>query len=139
MGSFFANLHAKWLEKKLNESGYPYKIEVINAGHYAFENDQEYIFYLKEGRKYSPDIVIVMYTGDEASPTYATLDENGKLVLHYKEFTPSQKLYRNVVSFIRRNTHFGSFILDRLHGIRDFFANFCKKVVKFRSDFKVVA
>ncbi len=118
MGSFFENLHVKWLEKKLNNMGRPYKFEVINGGHYAFDNAQEYMFYLKEGRRYSPDIVLLMFATDEASPEYATLDGNGELILHYKEFTFNQRLYRNIVSFIRRNTHFGSFVLDRVHKIK---------------------
>jgi len=113
MGSFFDNLHTKWLEKKLNKLGFPYKIEVINGGHYAFDNANEYMFYLEEGRKYYPDIVMVMFTGDTASPDYASLD-NGKLTLHFKEYSLSQLRYRQTVSWIRRNTHFGSFLLDKL-------------------------
>lgn len=111
MGSFFENLHAKWLEKKLNNLGYPYRIEVINAGHYAFDNANEYMFYLAEGKKYSPDIVLVMYTGDTASPDYAIL-ENGQLLLRYKQFSFFQKIYRRLVSWVRRNSQFGSFLLD---------------------------
>jgi len=118
MGSFFANLHTKWLERKLNKLEYSYKFEVINGGHYAFDNDQEYMFYLMEGRKYSPDIVIVMFNGDKAR--YATLDERGRLTLQYQIFNDKQRLYRKIVSFTRRNTHFGSFVLNRLHKIKRF-------------------
>ena len=113
MGSFFDNLHTKWLERKLRQRGYPYRIEVINAGHYGFDNANEYMFYLKEGKKYSPDIVIVMYTGDRAALDYAVI-ENGKLALRYKTFTFSQKLYRMFVSWIRRNSQFGSFLLNEV-------------------------
>jgi hypothetical protein len=113
MGSFFDNLHTKWLERKLKQMGYPYRIEVINAGHYAFDNANEYMFYLKEGKKYSPDIVILMYTGDTAGSDYAGF-ENGKLVLRYKTFTFSQKLYRMAVSWVRRNSQFGSFLLNEV-------------------------
>jgi hypothetical protein len=113
MGSFFENLHAKWLERKLNSLGYPYRIEVINAGHYAFDNANEYMLFLMEGKKYSPDIVIVMYTGDTVSPDYAVF-ENGRLLLRYKNFTFSQKIYRLFVSWIRRNSQLGSFLLNEV-------------------------
>ena len=117
MGSFFDNLHTKWLERKLNKMGYDYKIEVINGGHYAFDNANEYMFYLNEGKKYSPDIVIVMFTGDTAGGDYATLD-NEKLTFHYKKLSSSQKLYRKIVSWIRRHSHFGSFALDQIKSLR---------------------
>ncbi len=42
----------------------------------------------------------------------------GTLVLKYKTFTPMQKTYRNIVSFIRRHTHFGSWVLNRLRRLR---------------------
>ena len=130
MGSYFENLHAKWLERKLNDMGYPYVIEVINGGHYAFDDAQEYMFYLKEGKKYSPDVVIVMFIGDEASPEYATIGVNGELALHYKEFTASQKLYRNIISMIRRKIHFGSFLLDRISRIKNIKSFLVKKGYK---------
>ena len=129
MGSFFENLHTKWLERKLNKGQYPYKIEVINGGHYAFDNANEYMFYLKEGRKYSPDLVIVMYTGDTASPEYATF-ENGELVLHYKNFASGQKRYREIVSWIRRHSHFGSFLINQINTIRSLKAYLVNKGFK---------
>jgi len=103
--------------------GYPYTFEVINAGHYAFDNAQEYMLYLKEGRKYQPDVVLVMYACDEASSEYAELGNDDVLSLRFKQFTMSQKLYRRTVSFIRKKSHFGSFLLarmNRISGLRSF-------------------
>ncbi|HNX82284.1 MAG TPA: hypothetical protein PKL77_09080 [Candidatus Omnitrophota bacterium] len=117
MGSFFENLHTKWLERKLNKLVYPYRFEVIDAGHYAFDNANEYMFYQKEGKKYHPDLVMVMYTTDTASPDYATL-ENGELKLHYKNYTTNQRVYREFVSFVRRTTQFGSFLLNRIDNLK---------------------
>jgi len=119
MGSYFENLHAKWLEKKLNALGKNHQFQVINAGHYAFDNAQEYMYYLKEGIKYSPDIVLVMYANDTASPEYATL-VNENLKLHYKVFSRAQKIYRNTVSSIRGNTHLGSLILNKITELSNF-------------------
>lgn len=117
MGSFLENLHVKRLEKRLNSFGLPIKFEVINAGHYAFDNAQELMFYLREGKKYHPDLVMVMYAADTASPEYA-LAEGGKLQLFYKDFTLWQKIYREIVASVRANSHLGNFLLNRLSRIR---------------------
>jgi hypothetical protein len=109
MGSPYNNLVHIWLNKKIE--GY-----TINAGHYGFDNAQELMWYLKEGKKYSPDIVIVFYANDKANPENAMI-EDGKLVLKWREFTHKQKVYRNVASWIRLHTHFGSWLLTRIQRI----------------------
>lgn len=109
MGSPYNNLVHIWLNKKIN--GY-----TINAGHHGFDNAQELMWYLEEGRKYSPDIVIVFYANDKANPENAVI-EDGKLVLKWREFTRKQKVYRNVASWIRLHTHFGSWLLTRIQRI----------------------
>ncbi|MBN3038326.1 MAG: hypothetical protein JW869_02790 [Candidatus Omnitrophica bacterium] len=117
MASYLDNLFSKRLEKKLNSFDVPVKFEVINGGHYAFDNAQELMFYLKEGIRYHPDIVFVMYTTDVPSPEYAVV-KDGKLKLKYQEFTRSQKLYRNLITLVRSNSHLGNFVLDRLGSIK---------------------
>lgn len=115
MGSYLDNLHAKILEKKLNSAGSPVKFEVINAGHYAFDNAQELMFFELEGKKYSPDIVFVFYSGDTAQAKYATL-EDGKLKLHLQTYTFAQEVRRAVVSFLRHHSDLGTLLLDRMTG-----------------------
>ena len=51
------NTFAKKLESNLRNKSY--NVEVINAAVNSYEFDQEYIFYLDEGYKYSPDILII--------------------------------------------------------------------------------
>jgi lysophospholipase L1-like esterase len=48
------------LEKALRGSGCG-EWEVINAGTMGYGTDQEYLFYQREGRRYEPDIVVVMF------------------------------------------------------------------------------
>ncbi len=118
MGSPENNLFTAYLEhyySKLYFEDYKNNkpVNVYNAGHYAFDNAQELMWYEMEGSKYKPDIVFLFYARDTASPEYAYIDQNG-LVLTPKVFTPTQRAYRTVVSLVRRKTHFGSWVLNRL-------------------------
>lgn len=115
MGSYLENLHSKRLEKKLNSMGSPLKFEVINAGHYAFDNAQELIFFDLEGKRYKPDLVFVFYSGDTADPKYASI-ENGALKLHLQTYTFWQKVRRSVISFLRQHSDLGTLVLDRMTG-----------------------
>lgn len=62
--------------------------EVINGGTMGYGTDQEYLFFLEEGRRYEPDIVVLMFfyndlNGNLAAGTkpYFTV-EGDRLVLH---------------------------------------------------------
>lgn len=48
------------LESLLNASGCG-RYEVLNAGVMGYSTDQEYLFFLGEGRRYQPDVVIVFF------------------------------------------------------------------------------
>jgi hypothetical protein len=50
---------ADLVEQILREDGT--SIEVINGGHSGFGTDNEMLFYEKEGRKYDPDLVVVVF------------------------------------------------------------------------------
>jgi len=123
MGSPYANLISVILRKKFdyNEKGEDTgaAINVINAGHYGFCDGQELMYYILEGIKYKPDIVLIFYSGDTANPNYAVM-ENGELVLKWKTFTWAQEAYKNIVSVIRLHSHLGSFILNSLHRVKWF-------------------
>ncbi len=57
----FENLFSTILETQLNRDSAVHKhVEVINAGTGGYSNDQEYLFYRLEGRKYFPDAVVMM-------------------------------------------------------------------------------
>jgi hypothetical protein len=72
--------------------------EVFNAGAIGYSTDQEYLFYQQEGRKYSPDVVVVMFcsndlyfntTGEQGKP-YFDLDGD-KLVLRNSPVPPPDR------------------------------------------------
>jgi hypothetical protein len=49
------------------------KVEVINGGTVGYSTDQEYLFYRDEGRKYSPDVVLVFVYQNDIP--YLAIDE----------------------------------------------------------------
>lgn len=85
----FEELFTEILEKNLNtylqKSGY--RAEVINAGTGGYSTDQEYLFYLVEGYKYSPDIVLVMM--------YMTNDVYYNIQNHYGNYAKPLMVIRN--------------------------------------------
>lgn len=117
MASFYENLFSTRLKKMLNGMYRNPRFEVINAGHFAFDNAQELMFYLKEGRKYRPDLVIVLHALDRASTRFAT-EQEGVLQLHYQQFTWKQHMARWAITWVRMNSHFGSFVLDKLRDLK---------------------
>jgi lysophospholipase L1-like esterase len=54
------DLFTEILETGLNREDRSKRYEVINAGTGGYSTDQEYLFYLIEGHKYKPDIVVLM-------------------------------------------------------------------------------
>jgi hypothetical protein len=59
------------MEAALAARGCP--VEVINGGTVGYSTDQEYLFYRDEGRKYSPDVVVVFVYQNDIP--YLALDE----------------------------------------------------------------
>ena len=116
MGSEFDNLITTYMDNELLPI-----YHIINAGHYGFNNTQELMWYIVEGYKYSPDIVLLFYAGDMASGEYIEGEyiegKDGMWNLKFKTFTLPQKLYRNTVSFIRLHSHFGNWVLNRLNRV----------------------
>jgi hypothetical protein len=69
--------------------------EVLNGGTMGYSTDQEYLFYASEGRRYQPDVVVVLFcsndlyyntTGEQGKP-YFELD-GGRLVLRNSPVPP---------------------------------------------------
>lgn len=85
----------------LNE-GSPTPVEIINAGHHGYSTVQSLAYYLAEGRRYQPDLVLLLFepsndvvdnnymlrTGGSTYLPYVTLDDQGTLVFH--EGDPTQ-------------------------------------------------
>ncbi len=61
----FQDLFSEIMKKKLNAT-LKNRIEVINAGTGGYSTDQELLFFQTEGKKYEPDLVIVLYYANDA-------------------------------------------------------------------------
>jgi len=71
--------------------------EVINAGTLGYSTDQEYLYFASEGRRYEPDIVVVLFFYNDlagnvttGSKPYFTVEE-GHLVLHDSPLPPPRE------------------------------------------------
>ncbi len=75
------------------------RVEVINGGTAAYGTDQEYLFFTTEGRKYQPDVVVLLFfyndlTGDTLGglqrPRFE-LEPSGQLVLRNVPVPPPRR------------------------------------------------
>jgi len=86
----FAELFSEVLKREMNNNGNQY-CEVINCGTAGYSTDQELLFFRREGKKYRPDLTILLFYDND--PWYNTQAkylrgykplfefENGKFVL----------------------------------------------------------
>lgn len=92
------------LESKLRQAGY--EVEVLNAGYAGgFETDQQYVWLMKEGLKYKPDIIILgFFHGNDITgikeENWVEKDENG-WPTKYKD--PNMKVDENGIIRSNRN------------------------------------
>ena len=82
------------LEGELNRRGCG-RHEVLNGGTIGYSTDQEYLFYASEGRRYEPDVVVVLFcwndlyfntTGEQGKPYFEL--EGERLVLRNSPVAP---------------------------------------------------
>jgi len=121
------------LEKKLNENGNGKKIEVLNLGQSGFGTSDEYLRYLNEGVKYSPDLVLVAFlTGNDFRNNskalnwdgigfYHDVDKDGNLVLdrsvidgYQNSLTPLHKIFH----IAKEHSYIANLISERLFLLR---------------------
>lgn len=103
-------LFAKRLEQALNQYSEP-KVEVINFGVSAYDTAQEWQYFQKDGARYQPELVIVLWTGEAGSP-YVRL-ANGRAVFHEPEYSQLDRLGRDIKTFIKLHFHLVSLVFDR--------------------------
>ncbi|MBI2454282.1 MAG: SGNH/GDSL hydrolase family protein [Parcubacteria group bacterium] len=77
-GVSFEDTYLRQLEKKLGEAGY--KIEVVKTGVNGYDFDQEYAYYLNEGYRYDPDLVILGIVLNDIRPVTA------QMIREHKEY-----------------------------------------------------
>lgn len=70
----FQELFSEVLGRRLSEARPERQFEVINGGTGGYSTDQELVFYRSEGRKYQPDLVVLMFVDNDvwynAQPEY---------------------------------------------------------------------
>ena len=59
----FQDLFSEALKRRLNKNGEK-RYEVINAGTSAYSTDQELLFFQNEGKKYQPDLTILVFSAN---------------------------------------------------------------------------
>ena len=77
----YQDLFSEIMKRKLNDACKT-RIEVINAGTGGYGTDQELLFFQTEGKKYEPDLIIVLYFANDApmnvKPYYGTWQRGQK-------------------------------------------------------------
>jgi lysophospholipase L1-like esterase len=73
-----ADTFPKILERMLNSKQAPKSYEVINAGVSGYNTVQELRYLKKEGLKYSPDLIVVLFLSDDVSlePSFGIVRDN---------------------------------------------------------------
>jgi hypothetical protein len=76
-------------------------VQVINGGTAGYGTDQEFLFYLKSGRRYSPDLVLLLFyyndlyrDGDLGIQPWFDLDATGGLILRNSPVPKHEEFYR---------------------------------------------
>jgi hypothetical protein len=71
----------KQLERRLNQQSGTLKYEVINAGRSSMGTGTEYLYYLTEGKRYDPDLVLVLFIPNDFRDNVGDL--SGRLQPHF--------------------------------------------------------
>jgi hypothetical protein len=107
---------ARQLETLLNDQAPDgVTFEVINAGHFGLGTTQEYLYYVTEGYRYAPDLVLVgFYVGNDVLDNHAPLIKawNGINTVDFPYFSPDHQLHqpglttqRRILSWLRQNLY----------------------------------
>ena len=73
----FEDLFSEVLKRRLNKSPGKYYYEVINTGTGAYSTDQELLLFQSEGKKYSPDLTVLMFYENDVLGNTSSHDERG--------------------------------------------------------------
>ncbi|MCD4686685.1 MAG: hypothetical protein K8S97_12185 [Anaerolineae bacterium] len=118
---------ARQLETLLNTSAPEgITVEVINAGYFGLGTTQEYLYYIKEGRRYDPDLVLLgFYVGNDVVDNHAPLiqawNDVAKVDFPYLDtddtlHQPGLSTQRRALSWLRHNVYLVSAISDAVAG-----------------------
>ena len=89
--------------------------EVINAGVSGYGTDQEYLYYTTKGSAYQPDLVLVLFSGNDPENNFHSVQYWHNKPLFQVEGdgirltnvpVPTASLKQNLANYIARNTYF---------------------------------
>ena len=122
------------LEARLNTASHSKRFEVLALGQSGFGTAAEYLRYLNDGFRYSPDIVIVAFlTGNDILENsrvlnlekvgfYFALDEHGELVLDRStldDYSKHMTVLRRLFVAVKGHSYLASLIWDRAYLLRE--------------------
>ena len=134
----FSDLFSEVMTKKLNNKESDLFFQAINSGTSGWSTDQELLFFQNEGKKYNPDLTILMFYENDLAYNNQPKDwgifykplfkeENGDLVLtnvpvpkpdkivHYNQFASEEEsLFKKLRSWLYRKSYLYGFIKDRI-------------------------
>lgn len=94
------------------------RVEVLNAGESGYSLCKQLRVFQEVASHYQPDLVVVVYTGSDGRNQEDTdicqLQPTGSLVIGERRYGPTQIVAREVRSWIKTNSHFGTWVLGRL-------------------------
>lgn len=94
------------------------RIEVINASMSAFSTCKELQVYRALGRRYEPDLVLLIYTEADRRNVFDSdmcqMDGDGRITVRPREYPPDAVFLRNLRGNIRARSHFITWVTDRI-------------------------
>jgi hypothetical protein len=97
------------------------QVVVINTSMSAYSTCRELMLFEAEGARYEPDLVLVIHTGaEDRNPVdgmMCVIDPEGRLSLQPAVYEWRQELVRSIKGTIKSQSHFLTFVLDRLNRI----------------------
>ncbi len=134
----FNDLFSEVMTKQLNNKEGSLFFQALNSGTSGWSTDQELIFFQNEGKKYRPDLTILMFYENDLAYNNQAKDwgmyykplfkeKNGKLVLtnvpvpkpdkivHYDQLTSGEEsLFKKLRVWLHRKSHLYGFVKDRI-------------------------
>jgi hypothetical protein len=98
--------------------GGPARVEVVNGAMSAFSTCKELQVYDAIARRYAPDLVVVVYTGNDernlADADMCRVGADGTLTVVPRTFSPLEMAVREVRGLLRSHSHLYAWLADRI-------------------------
>jgi len=121
----YDQLFSTLLHDRLNRNSHK-TVEVINAGTTGYSTDQEYLFLTKEGFRYQPDVVVLMFYQNDVlfngrpnyyhDPKPSFVSENGKLTLKHPKASLPKSSPPTTHQWFRSHSRLYEWLVVKIHG-----------------------